>query len=101
MILVRAAVFGEVGGEGDLRVAFADARDVLVHGQAQPLRFARPLGDGGNIEQRLLRGYGGADKVINLLQGIGGVTRTHQLFGVFRLPLPCVEGLAAVGIGLG
>ena len=100
-MLVRAAVFGEVGGEGDLRVAFADARDVLVHGQAQPLRFARPLGDGGNIEQRLLRGHGGADDVVNLLQRIGGVTRTHQLFGVFRLPLPCVEGLAAVGIGLG
>ena len=44
-MLARAAVFGEVGGEGDLRVPFADARDVLVHGQAEPLCFARPLGD--------------------------------------------------------
>ena len=73
-MLVRAAVFGEVGGEGDLGVAFADARVVLVHGQAEPLRFTRPLGDGGNIEQRLLRGHGGADDVVNLLQRIGGVT---------------------------
>ena len=44
-MLVRAAVFGEVGGEGDLGVPFADAWDVLVHGQAEPLRFTRPLGD--------------------------------------------------------
>ena len=47
-MLVRAAVFGEVGGEGDLRVAFADARNVLVHGQAQPSCFVRPLGDASN-----------------------------------------------------
>jgi len=44
-MLVRAAVFGEACGEGDLGVVFADARDVLVHGQAEPLCFARPSGD--------------------------------------------------------
>ncbi len=31
-MLVRAAVFGEACGEGDLGVAFADARVVLMHG---------------------------------------------------------------------
>ena len=70
---VRCAVLGKLGGKRDLRVVLADARGVLMHGEPEKLRFVRPLGEFVAVELRLLGGHGGADNVIHLLQGVGGV----------------------------
>ena len=43
VVFVRFAMLGKLGGKRHLRVMFADARRVLMHGEPEKLRFARPL----------------------------------------------------------
>ena len=93
-----ATGFLKTGAERHLGMTLANTA-VLVNLQTQPLAVAAPLVDGGGIEQRLLGGYGGGDKVAGLLQGIGAVTRAHQRFGIRRQAAALMVGRAAIRIG--
>ena len=52
------------------------------------------------LEQMLLRGHGGGDDVVDVVQHISAVTRAHQLFGGVGQRAFLMISLAACLVGL-
>ena len=87
----------EVGFKFNLGVVFAEylVRDDV---QAQPFGFSAPLHQFGGIEECLLRRNGGGDDVVDKVQHIRAVPRTHERFGCRRQDMAQMKRLAAAGI---
>ena len=87
----------EVGFKFDLGVLFAEVA-VCDDIQAQPFGFSAPLHQFGGIEECLLRRNGGGDDVVDKVQHIRAVPRTHEGFGGGRQDSAKVQWAAAADI---
>jgi hypothetical protein len=64
---------------------------------AFPLGLFRPVFDFLAVAGGALFGVGGVEDEIDVAGGVGGVARTHEFFGCFRLAGAEDDGFAAVG----
>ena len=87
----------EVGFKFNLGVVIAEylVRDDV---QAQPFGFYTPLHQFGGIEECLLCRNGGGNDVVDKVQHIRAVPRTHEGFGGGRQDSAKVQWAAAAGI---
>ena len=76
-----------------------DTRTIMAqHIQTQPFGLCRPLRQGCRLQQRLLRGDGGVDDVVYVLQNEGRITRPHQFFRIGS-GRTLMQRAAAFGVG--
>ena len=87
----------EAGFKFDLGVLFAEVV-VCDDVQTQPFGFSAPLHQFGGIEECLLRRNGGGDDVVDKVQHIRAVPRTHEGFGGGRQDMAQMKRSAAAGI---
>ena len=88
----------EIGGELHQRMMFSGMWIMAQHIQTQPLGLCRPLRQGCRVQQRLLRGDGGVDDIVNVLQNEGRITRPHQFFRIGS-GRTLMQRAAAFGVG--
>ena len=89
----------KIGFEFDLGVLFADI-GVLYDFQTPPMGRLTPCQHTGLIEQVLLGRDSRFNDIGDIVQNIGAVSGTHQLFGGLRQAFVAVEWGATVVVGL-